>query len=286
MTTRKQLLEVDFINNVYLSGDRGKTSNINIELKKRFFEKVVDSFWHTEKDNLEHIVFYDNGECLCQRRKLKFDFSTNTNFWSTYSFSGATKEQIAELKKQIDILFVIIAEIKDHRVFESIQKIDKEFIYFDQKYLKKISEKNIMLSASDWRILPDIVDSYPGEKDMWIKWRDLLRKEIIKKPSEYESSLEFLKDLYEMKYPIDPAYYRKKYPEGEVEYLSTEDQWVNTDIESSSDFVASRLLNWTSMRGQYKESYRKIRSEVVNIMKLLEVDNMSNIKFDEYVEED
>ncbi len=286
MTIRKQLLEIDFINNVYVIGDGGKISNINVELKKRFFEKVVDSFWHTEKDNLEHIVFYDNGECLCQRRKLKFDFSTNTNFWSTYSFFGATQEQIAELKKQIDILFEIITEIKEHRVFESIQKIDEEFIYFDQKYLKKISEKNAMLAASDWRILPDITDSYPGEKDMWIKWRDLLRKEIIKKPSEFESSLEFLKDLYEMEFPIDPAYYRKKYPEGEVEYLSTEDQWVTTDVESSSDFVASRLLNWTSMRGQYKESYRKIRSEVINLMKLLEVDNMSNIKFDEYVEED
>lgn len=286
MAIKKQLLEVDFINNTYLVGESGKTSNIDVELKKRFFEKVIDPFWHTEKDNLEHIVFYDNGECLCQRRKLKFDFSTNTNFWSTYSFYDATLEQIAELKKQIDILFEIITQIKESRVFESIEKIDKEFIYFDQKYLKKIGEKNRMLAASDWRILPDIVDSYPGEKDMWIKWRDLLRKEVIKKPEEFESSLEFLKNLYEMKYPIDPAYYRKKYPENEVEYLSTEDQWVTTDIESSSDFVASRLLNWENMRGRYVESYRKIRSEVMKVMKLLEVDNMSNIKFDEYVEED
>lgn len=286
MAIRKQLLEVDFINNTYATGENLKTSNINLELKEKFLEKVIDPFWHTEKDKLESIVFYDNGECLCQRRKLKFDFSTNTNFWSTYSFGGASIEQIAELKKQLDILFEIIIEIKENRVFESIEKIDKEFIYFDQKYLKKMGEKNSMLAASDWRILPDIVDSYPGEKDMWIKWRDMLRKETIKKPEEFESSLEFLKDLYEMKYPIDPAYYRKKYPEGEVEYLSTEDQWVTTDIESSSDFVASRLLNWTNMRGQYIESYRRVRSEVMNIMKLLEVDNMSNIKFDKYIEED
>lgn len=286
MAIRKQLLEVDFINDIYIVGEQYQTLNINTELKKRFFEKVVDPFWHTEKDNLEYIVFYDDGKCLCQRKKLKFDFSTNTNIWSTYSFYEATPEQIAELKKQLDILFEIINEIKENRVLESIEKIDKEVIYFDQKYLKKMGEKNSMLAASDWRILPDIVDSYSGEKDMWMKWRDILRKQVIKKPTEFESPLEFLKDLYEVKYPIDPAYYRKKYPEGEVEYLSTEDQWVITDIESSSDFVASRLLNWSSMRGQYTESYRRIRSEVMNIMKLLEVDNMSNIKFNRYTEED
>lgn len=285
---KKPLLEIDFINDIYVVGDSDtpRASNFNKELKKRFLEKLVDPFWHNEKDKLDYLVFYNTGEYFCQRTKLKYDFTQNTSFWSAYTFYEATQEQADKLKQQIEILLSIASEIKVNRVFESIQEIDKEVLFFDRRYSKKLLEKNNMLNASDWRVLPDIIDSYPGEKDMWIKWRNVLRKEIIRKPDEFETPLEFLKYIYAVEYPIDPTYYRKKYPEGEVEYLSTEDQWVDNDIESSSDFVDSKLLSVMNLNAQYKESYRRVKKNVMEVMKLLEVDNMSNIKFDEYVEED
>ena len=40
---------------------------------------------------------------------------------------------------------------------------------------KRITEKQNILNATDWRVLPDVADNYPGEKDAWIKWRAKVR---------------------------------------------------------------------------------------------------------------
>jgi len=120
----------------------------------------------------------------------------------------------------------------------------------------------MMISASDWRILPDIADSYPGEKDMWIKWRKTMREEIIKQPSEFENPLDFLQYLYELKYPIDPKIYWGKYPNGEVEYLETEDQWTDYDGEAASDFIAERLPNILNFSKQYLAVERKVSKKI------------------------
>lgn len=279
---KEPVLEADLLNGVVVLASLSQKVILTQELKNRYLN-VVDPFWHSENDTLDYIVFYNNGEYFCQKKKLKYDFKEKVNYWATYPFYEATVEQAEEFRKQLESLFYVSREITVNKVYESVEKIDKEALFFDQKYAKKVMEKNRMLAASDWRVLPDIQDSYPGEKDMWVKWRQVMRSEVIKMPEDFESNLDFFKYLYNIKYPIDPSLYIEKYPEKDVEYLSTDDQWVNNDIEASVDFVDSRMMNILSMSGQYREVARRVRREVMDLMKLLEVNQISNVDFDKYV---
>lgn len=281
--TRQPILEADLLNGVIILGGFDQKVVLSEELKQRYLERSIDPFWHSENDHLDYLVIYNTGEYFCQRRKLKYDFKEKVNYWGTYAFHEASEEQVNALREQIINLFAVSGEITTNKIYDSIEKIDREKLFFDQRYAKKVIEKNKMLSASDWRILPDIIDSFPGEKEMWMKWRQILRSEVIKKPEEFGDSLEFFKYLYDIKYPIDPKKYKELYPNDEVEYLSTEDQWVKTDVEASNDFVDSRIFNILSMSAQYKESYRRVKSEVMSLMKLLEVNQISNINLDDYV---
>lgn len=282
-------MEVDFLNDIIVILPHDKT-NITPELKQRFISSL-DSFWHSDKDQLDFIQFFNTGEYFCQRKKLKHDFTENVSYWSTYSFTGATKEQALQFKKLLEDFFAVSREIKYSEASQAIEKLDKEFIFFEQRYEKKVKEKNDMLAASDWRVLPDVIDSFPGEKDMWIAWRNALRTQVIKMPSDFENNLEFFKYSFNIKYPIDPKMYFKKYPDGKLEdgspapeFLDSNDpnQWVGYDAEASVDFVNKRLLNIIKYAGNYKPTYTKIRSSVLDLMKKLEVDQISPIDWDNY----
>lgn len=282
-------MEVDFLNDFIVILPHDKTT-ITPELKERFLSSL-DPFWHSDKDQLDFFQVFNTGEYFCQRKKLKHDFAENVSYWSTYSFTGATKEQAEEFKNLLHDFFVVSREVKLSQINQAIEKIDKELIFFEQRYEKKIAEKNAMLSASDWRVLPDVEDSYPGEKDMWIAWRNALRNQVIKMPSDFETNLEFFKYSFNIKYPIDPKNYFKKYPDGKLEdgspapaFLDQNDpnQWVGYDTEASVDFVNKRLLNIIRYAGNYKPSYTKIKSSILELMKKLQVDQISEIDWDNY----
>ena len=193
--TREPVLEADFLNGVIVLASLSQKVILTDELKNRYLN-VVDPFWHSEGDTLDYIVFYNTGEYFCQKKKLKYDFKEKVNYWSTYPFYEATTEQADEFRKQLFSLFYVSREITVNKIYETVEKIDKEALFYDQRYAKKVMEKNRMLAASDWRVLPDIQDSYPGEKDMWVQWRQVMRSEVIKKPEDFESNLEFFKYLY------------------------------------------------------------------------------------------
>lgn len=277
---RKTLLEADFLNNYLVSG--GNKIEITSELKQKFFENYIDSFWNNSKDEIDYFAYYSTGQYFCQRKKLKYDFKENVSYWTTYSFSGASKDQAKQLYDKLCDFTVTLQEVKQAKVNAEIQKIDQEALFFDQRYTKKILERNSMLTASDWRVLPDIVDKYPGEKDMWIRWRSALRNETVKKPDEFERGLDFMKYLYELKWPIDPEIYRNKYPNSEVEYLSTEDQWVKYDSEASQDFVNTRIVNLAKIANNYTESRKRVSQSSLEMMRLLGIDELAPIEWDRY----
>ena len=155
-------------------------------------------------------------------------------------------------------------------------------MFFEHTYLKRLDEKRTMLAVCDWRILPDITDSYAGEKNMWIKYREELRKLLVKGPDDYATPLAFFRDIKTLKWPIDPKVYFEKYPNGQdaggnaVEYLKADDntQWVERELDASKDVLTNKLINIDQLRQRYIDSTRVVKQEVQDMMKMIKIEEV------------
>lgn len=301
LQARTQLLEVDFLNNYaarhdqqyrigvdprYPDGDsrmRSPAWELTPSLKERFLEEVVGSVWHTkDTDELEIFISYDDGTYYCQRRKTKYSFDTNTTYHDSYHFKGATSEQSLELREKIFTFLEVQDVEKALRLEHKIKKVDEEYMFFEHTYLKRLDEKRTMLAVCDWRILPDITDSYAGEKNMWIKYREELRKLLVKGPDDYATPLAFFRDIKTLKWPIDPKVYFEKYPNGQdaggnaVEYLKADDntQWVERELDASKDVLTNKLINIDQLRQRYIDSTRVVKQEVQDMMKMIKIEEV------------
>lgn len=292
---KKCVLEVDFQNNfiidtstlkVYSDGAKSVMQyRIDPNLKDKFLSEVAGDFWHTEEDKLQAFIYYDDGSSFVQRRKAKYSFAENAKVWTDYTFVGYTKEQAEELKNKIVIAIQVQNITKDLKVEKKLQKVDEEYLFFDAVYAKRMRERNAMLASTDWRVLDDVVDTYPGEKDMWKLWRQKVRETLIKDPTEFPTPLDFFRYIKTLKWPIDPKNYKIRYPERDVEYLSTDDQWVKRDTDASTDFVESRLENILELRQKYVESRIRVKKEVKDMMKLLRIEEEleEDLDYDRFV---
>jgi hypothetical protein len=277
--TKREVIELDLINKYILFfNDVDDNTILPSPQKINVDDEIIDkflasagSFWHTDKDKLEVFIYFNTGEYLCQRNKFKYNFETKANYWETYNFKGASKEQCDHLVNAIVALRIIIREIKSLEIIQKVEKIEEQNLFFRKRYMKKKNERNLMLASSDWRVLPDVEESFEGEKDMWIKWRKNLRENTVKSPDEFSSNLEFATYIYNVKFPIDPIIYKRNYPNNEVGYLETEDQWVKYDAEASVDFINNRLVNFINYNKDYVNQYQEVKQEIYDIIKAMEV---------------
>lgn len=302
-TIRVSLLDVDFVNDIiYYNSDiaadlisaraGGKKIKLDPLLKERFIERVLDPFWHSSKDKLDNFSYFSNGQYTCQRSKLKHDFSNDVSYWSTYQFTGASQQQADELHKKFLDFYQALQHVREEQVVEKIKEIDDSVIYWEQRYFKARRQKNDLLDQSDWRVLPDVVDTFEGEKDMWIAWRSYIRNSVLKHPSEFENNLAYFRYTYDIKYPVDPKIYRKLYPNGLLEdgvtpapaFMDENDpnQWVKHDVAASSDFQRSREISMYNFSGEYKSQIRKVKKSIFDIMKLLNVEDVVPVDWSLY----
>lgn len=286
ITTRKEVLELDLINNYVLFfnsiDDTELPSPQKIDVGDEIMNKFLQSlgsFWHNEKDQLEVFIYFNTGEYLCQRKKLKYDFTNKVNYWETYNFKGATQEQCQLLVDAASALRIVSRELKVLDVLKKVEKLEEQNLFFQKRYLKKKRQRNLMLAESDWRVLPDVEEKFEGEKAMWMQWRQILREQTIKSPDDFDSNLEFTKYLYDIKFPIDPSLYKKKYPNNEVGYLETDDQWVKHDVEASVDFLNTRLMNFINYNKDYVKEFQEVKQSVYDIIKAMEV-HEQHVDFD------
>ena len=295
---REAMLEVDFLNEVAIRHDKqfllpkstqnpsGKIVEIpkytfKDGMKDRFLTEVAGSYWHDPgKDELETVIFYTDNTCFAQRRKLKYSFETKSNYHESYRFIAPGQDEILEFRNNILLFLETIKWVDEVETIQMTNKVDSELLFFDQTYGKKIRQKEMSLQACDWRVLPDIEDSYTGEKDEWKKYRAELRTLIIKKPQEFTTPLDFFKDICTMKWPVDPKTYRTEYPDGKdadgnaVEYLKADDtkQWVETPNEGATDVWNTRLLAMNELRNRYKDSSQIVTAELRTFMKKIELE--------------
>lgn len=277
--TRRETLQLDLINKYILYFDTFEDGSLlpspqKIDIDDEILDKFlvsVGNFWHNEKDKLEVFIYFNTGEYLCQRKKFKYDFEKKVNYWETYNFKGATEENCQHLVNAILALRIVTKDIKSLGILKKVEKIEEQNLFFKKRYMKKKRQRNILLAESDWRVLPDVEEKYEGERAMWMKWRQQLRDATIKDPDEFESNLEFAKHIYEVKFPIDPVIYKRKYPNNEVEYLETDDQWVKHDAEASIDFIYNRLNNILNFNKEYINQYQEVKKQVYDIIKSMAV---------------
>jgi hypothetical protein len=292
---RKPLLQLDLINNTILQAPNSATtlSDFNTaslqtlvfeeELKTKFFE-MIGNFWHTEEDTLDFFSYYNDGTYMAQRKRQKYDFQSESLYWSEYQFKSSTPEQATQVYNTALALFAVAAKRKTDVALQKTEALDKEINFFESKWIKRSREKQMMLNASDWRVLPDIEDSYEGEKAQWIAWRAKIRSIAVPTPEQYDDKLAFAQTLYNQVYPIDPKNYRTLYPNGMLEdgvtpapaFMDPDDadQWTNYDDDASSDFLDSRMINKLMYAKQRASGSKRIKREVLDIIKLMQVESI------------
>ena len=302
-TIRRSVLEIDLLNSVVIDAthilDLPNGTKINQPIRilpdimERFKTEVVGDTFHTEGDELQHVIFYSDDTAIIQRKKLKYDFATDSATAVQYIFNGATTEQILALKARVIDLISASRIVREKQIQDKIVKISEEKLFYDAKMNKRMEERKAMLKGSDWRVLPDIEDSYEGEKEMWKKWRKTLREmEVFN--ATYEDSLDFFKALHHLKWPIDPSIFRQAFPDGvdrdgnPVEYLGTDDQWTKRDIDASKDYVGDRMVSVIEWRDRSGNANRNVASAVQDLMKLMRVEDFveNGIDYSEFYDEE
>lgn len=296
IVTRKPLLQIDLVNQRVImaganSADNQDESEAGVfqavdfddDLKVKFLE-TIGNFWNTEDDKLEFFAYYTDKTFIVSRKRKKYDFKSDSNYFSQYEFKGATQEQGDYVYTAAQGIFNIRLQTKRRVALEAISAVEKEISYFEAKFLKRKREKRMMLSATDWRVLPDIADKYVGEKDQWIAWRAKIRQVTIPNPTTFANMLEFAKSLYNVSYPIDPAIYREKYPDGKLAdgetdapaYLDETDsnQWVGYDTYASKDFVNERVLNALIYAKVRTKSPIFVDKQVRDIIKSMDIESI------------
>ena len=298
MEERSLLIEADFLNGsfseeqssaLYSAGKSARRFKVDKELIAKFFDTQIDEFWHSDKDRLEYFQYFSDGGYFCQRRKLVYDFKTESSYRKVYSFTGATSAQAQELFKKCQDFFYVVNEVKNLKVEEKVKEIDSSVVFWEQRWRKLIRQRNNMLGLSDWRVLPDIAERYDGEKADWVKWRQWLRDYTVPSPTDamFEGSgLKYFKYTFDLKFPIDPSNYRKLYDgvENPPAFMDENDadQWVKHDSEASTDFWKSREENMYRLATRGLPESKKVTENVLRLMRELEVDEIIPVDWSKY----
>lgn len=208
-----------------------------------------------DKDRIILFGIYDDGSYIMFKEKMKYDFATQQAKWVKYEVFDVTTEEAKEifsvLKSAVFIQQVSDTEARNNAVLEILTKDE----YINDLYNKTIIKRDDLLRTSDYRVLPDYPELFAGEKDLWIKWRDELRS-CVKSSKDFTDELDYLIYAQEFKWPIDPLVYYSKYPNNEVEYLSTEDQYdivperVSTEVQNIIRKNSINIINQQKLRNE------------------------------------
>jgi hypothetical protein len=208
-----------------------------------------------DKDKIILFGIYDDGSYIMFKEKMKYDFATQQAKWIKYEVTDVTTKEAKEifnvLKSAVFVQQVSDVEERNSAVLEILTKQE----YIDKLYNDTIIKRDDLLRTSDYRVLPDYPEIFSGEKELWIKWRDELRN-CVKLSETFDNELDYLIYAQEFKWPIDPLVYYSKYPNNEVDYLSTEDQYsavpekVSTGVQEIIRKNSIAIINQQKLRNE------------------------------------
>ena len=273
---RESVMELNFAEKAVTLGNVAEGGRTVFIDEKAWTDIVLPTFsseWHDPgKDEIKVLILYSDDTYLCFRSKMRYEFATNTTRWQDYTYKKGNVEDIKTSYETIRTVAIIQKEAQQQQLNEEIRKLNLEALdyYYDGKWYKKMDEIQKLLLYSDWRVLPDAPQKFDGEKDLWIIWRDKLRNLLPENPREtFEDNFAMFKFVQTLKYPIDPRNYYDQYPNRDVEYLSTDDQFKKYDFQVSKDFVGKTQLNLIEFMETWDVNTRPIEAKVLELAKAL-----------------
>lgn len=269
---KESIFELNFREKAVTIGsilEGGKMTFIDEKAWEDVILPAISADWHDPgKDEIEHLLLYNDKKYLCQRKKLRFDFATETTSWKTYLYKDGPVADVERIRDIVETVVVIQKEVKMYETMQRARELNLEDLnyYYDHKWYKKMNEIHKMLLYSDFRVLPDTPVKYDGEKDDWVKWRHEMRNLLPDNPrEEFADNFEMFKFIQTLKYPIDPRRYLAKYPNRDVEYLSTDDQYQKYDFEASSDFVSKTQMSLIEFLESYDTEFRPVDQKILDL---------------------
>ena len=273
VTLKEVRLEVNFKEKVVVKPPH-KAVWIKDEVWNDVLVPNLGSEWHlSDKDEIEYLIFYWGGDYICQKRKIVTD-SEGNQYWKSYQYPEATKEEVTRIFDLFDTLSEVQKMEKESYFVKESQKLIDYQYYYEVKYVKKTKEIHSMLLFSDWRMLPDYQEEFPGELDMWKKWRQHLR-DLLPPLESFDTKYEAFKYVTTCKFAVDPNNYFKLYPNGQdadgnpVEYMATDDQFTKLDFKSSSDFASQNIMNILEYVNQGVDNTVKITRKYYELIETL-----------------
>lgn len=241
--------------------------NVHIPDMDAFLQKIPE-FWSSEKDELIFFTFYDDGSYNCERKRQVYDYKSKSFIVRVYEFLEPSLDQAKELYETLSNIYEEqrILELK-----ESKEAFAKEYItQFDIVNANIRSQRSILLQKTDWTQLPDSpLDE--ETKSLWRKFRKHLRD--MTQTEEWMTG-----NILKVDFPIDPETYLLRYPNREVEYLSTEDQFKNQVI-AQLQYRYAKLLEKLKLPASfsyeeniYEKSYDELRDSIDGILQKIDPD--------------
>lgn len=262
---------------------RNRLISFSKEKLDSFVECLPEEWWHP-KDKIAYFTYYTDGSYFCEREKIVYDYSLQTEVSRVYEFNSLPNESAKEVFSKFILFFEEqrIEELRSEK--EKIrEEISKNFDYITIQYRVM---RDSLLSNSDWILLPDNAEKKsPEEIEMWKTYRQYLR--------DMPQSQDWIDRNYiNIEFPMSPDVFLKLYP-GE-EYMSSPKHFQNQVNLVAKDFLYSMIksLSLPSVQEKISEDIAVSDPDVVALLidevneKLSSIDsNMRiEIKFSENME--
>lgn len=195
-------------------------------LNKNLLEGLPDKY---SNRNDRIILFYirEDGKYQLKKEKLKYDFKTKESKWVRYEYKNLKLEEAKEIFEAIKTAVWVQDTLNEEQLTQATIELAKKDVYITRDHAEKMRSQSKLLRDSDWRILEDAPQTFDGERDLWLKYRDKLRK-LVRAPESFETEMDYLFYREQFKWPINPHQYDNIDPEHLTEYLSDDKHWVGT----------------------------------------------------------
>ena len=291
---RESVMELNFAEKAVTLGnvaEGGRTTFVDEKAWTDIVLPAISAEWHDPgKDEIKMLVLYSDDTYLCFRKKIRYEFDTNSTRWVEYTYKKGNVSDVKAIYETIRTVAIIQKEVKERELLEEVRKLNLEALdyYYDSKWYKKMDEIQKLLLYSDFRVLPDAPQKFDGERDLWITWRQKLRTLLPENPrEEFADNFEMFKFVQTLKYPIDPRVYLEMYPNRDVEYLSTDDQFKKYDFQVSKDFVGKTQLNLIQFLETYDANTRPIEKKGLDLAKQLRLETVyEGLNYEKFVAEE